>query len=73
MSTSIIAILRMAAAVALLPLAALACAAPAATVAPTATPTPAPTATPPCEGEEPDCLPHHLDLLALAALYQSVK
>ena len=65
MSTSIISTLRMAAAGALLPLAALACAA--------LTPTVAPTATPPCEGDEPDCSPHHLDLLALAAVYQSVK
>ena len=73
MNLSIIAILRVVAAAALPPLAALACAAPAPTIAPTATPTPAPTATPPCEGDEPDCLPHPLDLLALAALYQSVK
>ena len=65
MSTSIISILRMATAGALLPLAALACAAP--------TPTVAPTVTPPCEGDEPGCAPHHLDLLALAAVYQSVK
>ena len=65
MTLTIIATLRMAAAGALLPLAALACAA--------STPTVAPTATPPREGDEPDCSPHHLDLLALAALYQSVK
>ena len=65
MSASIIAILRMAAAGALLPLVALPCVAP--------TPTVAPTATPPCEGEEPDCSSHPLDLLALAALRQSVK
>ena len=64
MSMSIIAILRMAAAGALLPLAALACAAP--------TPTVAPTVTPPREGDEPDCSPHPFDIMAIYALYQSV-
>ena len=65
MILTIISILRMAAAGALLPLAALACVA--------LTPTIAPTATPPCEVDEPGCSPHPLDLLALAAVYQSVK
>ena len=65
MTLAIITTLRIVAATALLPLAALACAAP--------TPTVAPTATPPREGDEPDCSPYPLDLLALAALYQSVK
>ena len=64
MSTSIISTLRMAAAGALLPLAALACAAP--------TPTIAPTATPPREGEEPGCSPHPFDIMAIHALYRSV-
>ena len=65
MSTSIISILRIVAAGALLPLAALACAAP--------TPTPAPTATPAGEGDEPDCSPYPMDIMAIYALYQSVK
>ena len=65
MTLTIISILRMAAAGALLPLAALACASP--------TPTVEPTATPPCEGDEPGCSPHHLDIMAVQALYQSVN
>ena len=66
MKMSIIAILRIVAtAGALLPLAALACAAP--------TPTVAPTATPPCEVEEPDCSPQPFGIMAIQALYQSVN
>lgn len=64
MSASIISILRIAAAVALLPLAALACAAPTSTVAPTATP--------PREGGEPGCAPHPFGIMAVSALYQGV-
>lgn len=63
MSASIISILRIAAAVALLPLAALACAAPTSTVAPTATP--------PREGDEPDCSPYPYGIMAVYALCQS--
>ena len=65
MNVTFIAVLRIAAAVALLPLAALACAAP--------TPTVALTATPPCEAEEPDCAPHPFDIMAIYALYQGVN
>lgn len=64
MTLTIISILRMAAAGALPPLAALACASP--------TPTVTPTATPPCEGDEPDCAPHPFDIMAVSALYQGV-
>ena len=64
MTLTIIAILRIVAALALLPLAALACAAPAPTVAPTATPA--------GEGEEPACSPHPFDILVMQALHQSV-
>ena len=64
MKLTIISILRMVAAGALPPLAALACAAP--------TPTVAPTVTPPREGEEPGCSPHPFDIMAMRALHQSV-
>ena len=78
MKLTIISILRMAAAGALLPLAALACAAPTPTIAPTATPTPAPTATPTpepvptCDNGRADCSPHPFDIMAVSALYQGV-
>ena len=65
MSKSIISILRMAAAGALLPLAALACATP--------TPTVAPTAAPPCDGGEPDCSTYPFDIMAMYVLYQTVN
>ena len=65
MKLTIISILRIAAAGALLPLAALACAVP--------TPTIAPTATPPCEVDEPGCSPHPFGIMAIQALYQSVN
>ena len=65
MSAYIISILRVVAAAALLPLAALACAAPAPTI---------------CahrhaagEGDAPDCSPHPFDIMAIYALYQGVK
>ena len=64
MNVTFIAVLRIAAAGALLPLAALACAAP--------TPTVTPTATPPREGDEPDCSPYPMDIMAVSALYQGV-
>ena len=57
MSLTIISIARMAAAGALLPPAALACAAP--------TPTVAPTAAPPCDGDEPGCSLQPLDIMAI--------
>ena len=65
MKMTIIATLRIAAAGALPPLAALACAAP--------TPTVVPIGTPPCEGDEPDCLPHPFDITPIQGLYQGVN
>ena len=73
MSTSIISILRLGAAGALLPLATLACAAPAPTIAPTATPTPAPTATPTpepvptCDNGRANCSPRDVSGISVVA------
>ena len=64
MNVTFIAVLRIAAAGALLPLAALACASP--------TPTVALTATPPREGDEPACAAHPFGIMAVSALYQGV-
>ena len=66
MNLTIIAILRMALAAALLPLAALARAAP----APTCTPTPAPPPT--YDNGQADCSPHPFDIMSIYALRQSV-
>ena len=57
--------MRTAAAGALLPVAALACAEPARTSAPKPPPT--------CEKGEPDCSPHPFDVMAINALHQRTK
>ena len=65
MNLTIISILRTAAAVALLPLAALACAAPTPTIAPTATPTPEPVPT--CDNGRADCSPRDVSGISVVA------